>query len=567
MIPQIKPYRDAVLLALLLLGILFFATIGVRPFANPDEGRYTEIPREMLVNRDWISPRLNGVLYFEKPPLLYWLQAVALKVGGVNEFSSRFWTAAFALIGCAATYLTGSRLFGEKSGLFAALVLGTSLLYFILSQIVILDMAVSVLISSALFAFLLAVREPPGRRRFLLCHLFFLLLALATLTKGLIGIVIPGAIIFLWVLLLNKWRNLWPFYPLTTVPLFLLVAVPWHYLAWRAHPEFAWFYFVNEHFLRYLTPAGHDRVEPIWYYFVILPIGLIPWAGFLPQSLRQAFAGGWKGFRERPETAFLIIWVLFILLFFSASSSKLAPYILPAYPPLALMIGSSLAGGYAWKNPINPRAGIYAFAVIALLLAIAFPIIAVDKMEKVGSGLMKWAVAASLILGTGSIAGFIAASKSRMEKILIVPLLTMAGIYLIFNPLAHYLKNDSTKALVMYLKEIGANPADVYSLFDYQQDLPPYLGSCVTIAADRPEEQEFGIALEPDAAEWLDAEAFLARWKQDHPQYAIVRKGKADEFAREHPDWEAWLVKASTRYYLISNKSLAAGESRLPVMD
>lgn len=152
--------------------LLYFSTNWVRPLGNPDEGRYTEIPREMLESGDWVSPRLNGVLYFEKPPLFYWMQAVAIKLGGVNEYSARFWPAALGLLGCIATYAGGRAVFGRKSGFYAATVLGTSLLYFSISQVVILDMAVSVFISSALMVFLVCVRQPPGRKRFTLSIVF-----------------------------------------------------------------------------------------------------------------------------------------------------------------------------------------------------------------------------------------------------------------------------------------------------------------------------------------------------------------------------------------------------------
>ncbi len=538
----------------LFLGCLFFSTIGIRPLANPDEGRYTEIPREMLQSGDWVSPRLNGVLYFEKPPLFYWLQATALKVGGVTEASSRFWTAFMGLLGCVATYFTGKRLFGFRAGIYSALILGSSLLYFALSQIVTLDMTVTVLMTGALYLFLLSVKEPPGKKRAILSHLFFLMLALATLTKGLIGIVIPGSIIFLWALLLKQWRSLWPFYPLTTIPLFLLVAVPWHLLAWRANPEFAWYYFVNEHFLRYLTP-DHNRVQPIWYFFVILPLGLIPWTGFLPQSLRHAFAANKEGAEERPELFFLVIWTLFVLIFFSVSKSKMVPYILPVYPALALLIGRALAGDGERAPAINPRPGVIAFSVTSLLLAVVLPLVALHRSGKVAPDTLDWALAVAAVLTAGGITGLVIAARSRKQGILMVPLMTMFVVFILFNPLVDRLKNNTTKDLAIYLREIGAQPEDIYSLMEYHQDLTPYYGACVPIAANVPEEQAFGKAIEPDSALWLDANAFLSAWHQPEQKYAVVKRTHADMFAEEYPGWQAFVLKESNRYLLLSNKN------------
>jgi 4-amino-4-deoxy-L-arabinose transferase-like glycosyltransferase len=362
-------------LALLLLGLalLYFPLMGLRPLSNPDEGRYVEIPREMVASGDWISPHLNGLLYFEKPPLFYWLEAGAVSAGGMNLWVLRFWPAALALLGCAAVYGTGRALWGRRAGWWAGWVQGTSLLYYGLGQIIILDMAVSIFITWALCAFLLAVRAPPGRARRLFCHAFYLSMALALLTKGLIGVLIPGAIIFLWMLLLNRWRELRHASLLTGLLLLLVVALPWHILAALANPPsggwshfftkdwagqgFVWYYFWHEHVLRYIDPATSERRQPVWFFFVILPLGFLPWTVFLPQALARACAGGWARLKAEPANLLLLLWAAFPLLFFSASSSKLIPYVLPSLPPLALLTGCWLAGALEVPRPGATLAG------------------------------------------------------------------------------------------------------------------------------------------------------------------------------------------------------------------
>ena len=158
------PWRDALLL-LLAFGALYFFRLGSYPLSNPDEGRYAEIPREMLATGDWVTPRLNGVNYFEKPPLVYWATAVMEKIFGQNEWAVRAVPVLFALWGVLITYAAGRRLHGREAGLLAAIVLGTSLLWFVVGHIPLLDTAVSVLMAQALFAFLLGVREPAGATR------------------------------------------------------------------------------------------------------------------------------------------------------------------------------------------------------------------------------------------------------------------------------------------------------------------------------------------------------------------------------------------------------------------
>ena len=209
------------LLLTLILGLLFGWGLGQRALWHPDEGRYVEIPREMTVSGDYVTPRLNGVKYFEKPVLFYWLQAGAIKVFGINEWAMRLWPAAFALIGCLAVYVAGRKLYDRRTGLIAAAVLATAPLHYFLGRAITLDMALSALLTVALLAFLLGTREPPGRARRHYFWTFYACAALATLTKGLIGMVIPAMVIGAWILILNEWRLLRSIYLPSGLVLFL----------------------------------------------------------------------------------------------------------------------------------------------------------------------------------------------------------------------------------------------------------------------------------------------------------------------------------------------------------
>jgi 4-amino-4-deoxy-L-arabinose transferase-like glycosyltransferase len=275
--------------------LLFFGGLGSYPLLEPDEGRYGEIPREMLAQHDFVTPRLNGVLYFEKPPLYYWLNAAALSVLEDPETACRLASALFGLAGVGLAWRLGRSMGGNRIALLSALVLGSSPLWVALSRANIIDMTLTFFLTATLTCFWLAQEREkgaPGERLF--WYGMFVAAALATLAKGLIGFVIPGAVIFFYLLFTRRWRLLARVPWVAGVALFLLVAVPWHVLAARRNPDFAWFYFVHEHFLRYATPEAR-RQKPFWFFIAVLLAGMLPWSGLLPAALlrfRRRFRSG-----------------------------------------------------------------------------------------------------------------------------------------------------------------------------------------------------------------------------------------------------------------------------------
>ena len=308
--------------------LLFFLFLGSHGLLEPDEGRYSEIPREMIEKGDFITPTLNYVKYFEKPVLHYWLTALSLKLFGYTEFASRFWPALLGVLGTGVTFGLGASLYGTRTGFFSGLVLATSWIYFAIAQINIIDMGLSVFLTIALSGFLLgSVRD----RRYLL--LFYGGMALATLSKGLIGIVLPCAVAGSWILLTRNWRLVRRSLYGWGILLFFAITLPWFVAVCLKNPEFFHFFFIREHFLRYTTRI-HDRYEPAWFFLPILLAGGLPWTAFWIRPL--------AGLRESGERLYLSLWFLVIFGFFSFSSSKLIPYILPVFPALSILAGIKL---------------------------------------------------------------------------------------------------------------------------------------------------------------------------------------------------------------------------------
>jgi len=248
----------------------WLATLAARPLYKTDEARYGEISREMAQSGDWVTPRLNGIKYFEKPPLQYWAGAAALKVFGVHDWAARLWTGLLSLAGVALAFFAGRRLFGASAGTAAAAILAGCPLFIAFGQFNTLDMGVSVFLAAAVFAF--AIGQSPGagsiggalvrrRRRWMLAG--WAACALAVLSKGLIGIVLPAATVALYMLLRRDWALLRRLELARGIPLFLAITVPWFVVVSMRNPEFARFFFVQEHFQRFTTTM-HHREHPAW---------------------------------------------------------------------------------------------------------------------------------------------------------------------------------------------------------------------------------------------------------------------------------------------------------------
>jgi 4-amino-4-deoxy-L-arabinose transferase-like glycosyltransferase len=317
-----------------------------------DEGRYAQIAREMFVSGDWLTPRYNEVLYFFKPPLHYWATALAFHLFGVGEWQARLWSGLSALLATLALAHACARWHGPRAGWLAALVLLACPTWVLAGHFNALDMGVSAMLTVVLAAFLLA--EHPGtgtgaRRGWM--ALAWAAMGLAVLSKGLIGVVLPGVALVTYTLLtrdIGPWRRL---QPLMGVPVLLLVAAPWFVAVSQANPSFAQFFFVHEHLQRY-TSEVHRRAGPWWYFLPQVAGGFLPWLGLAWAMARLAGqpAGPARG-ALRPD-ALCAAWALGILVFFSFSGSKLPGYVVPMFPAMAWLAARVLlhADAATWRR-------------------------------------------------------------------------------------------------------------------------------------------------------------------------------------------------------------------------
>jgi len=389
--------RSRLILCALVAAALYLPGLGAPALWEPDEGRYAEIAREMVATHDYITPRNDFELYFEKPPLVYWCEAAAIHLFGSTEFAVRLPSAMFSIGQVVLTAAIADAMLGASAGILAALSLMLSPLFFAFARFATLDPALAFFLTAALGAFYFASRcisfDDPRSRASMLTSA--VMLAFGTLVKGPVALILGGSIVLVWLAAQHRLREIAKMPQVWCAVIYLAIVAPWFILIELRNPGFLQFFFIHEHLQRYLSSQEHGW--GLWFFFPIVIAGFWPWIFFVPL--------GWSAMRSIPETAdrnsspapprsdshFLAIWFAVIFVFFSIPRSKLGTYILPALPPLAIVAGYGLSRLISVPSEFRVRMLKY-FAIanvsIALIAAIAlaialyplYPALAIDAM-------------------------------------------------------------------------------------------------------------------------------------------------------------------------------------------
>jgi hypothetical protein len=321
---KVTIWQIAVLLVLSF--VFFFHGLNGYSLKEPDEGRYAEIPREMVELHDYVVPHLNYTRYFEKPPLFYWAAALSYKAFGVSEWSFRFPNALAAFLCVMALYFSARRWFNRETAFISSVILMSSLGFFAMARIVTLDMFLSLWLFLSLICFYGYYRE----KKSLFIYMFYAAMGLATLTKGPVGVALSGATILIFLFWEKKLLFLKEMRWVRGIGIYLLVTLPWILAISLKEKEFLYFFFMDQHILRFFT-SKHKRTGSIFYFLPVLFGGMLPWSLFIP----RCFATLWT----KRELRLFFVWIVVVFGFFTISKSKLPPYILPIFPPLALVLG------------------------------------------------------------------------------------------------------------------------------------------------------------------------------------------------------------------------------------
>lgn len=495
-------------LVFILSFFLFYFGAQNRPFSAPDEGRYVEIPLEMAQSNDFITPRLNGVKYFEKPPLFYWAQAGFIKAFGPDEWAMRLLPALSGSLTVLVVFLLGAHLFSHTTGLFAATTLSTSFLFFALNHIIVIDTLFSALVTLSLGCFLWGLNAPPGKTRLRYALLTSVFLALAVLTKGLVALIFFGGIALPWAFLNRNALTLWPLYILPSLALFCAIVLPWHILAQLKNPEFFDFYIIHEHFARFLE-KGHNREQPFYFFIPVILFGFLPWSPFFIWGLLKSIFKPFPQKSNIKNLSFFGIWAGFIFMFFSLSSSKLITYMLPVFPALSILTGHFLA--QAIKNNTHLTKAMLTYSLICAA-AVVFYLLNKDRIPEADVKTYSPYIQLMVIaLGAGAvfptlITRFVG-NKAGLFSLLTIGLLQLALLVLATQNGT----SAEVKSSYLYIKNNMPKETKILSYHHLHHDLPAYAQKPIQIV-DYEGELLFGKTQEPHHPVFVSESAFWTRW-------------------------------------------------------
>jgi len=422
-----------------LFCLLYIVPLGVRPLIVPDESRYAEIPREMISSGDWVVPHLNGVRYFEKPVLGYWLNAASIMLFGENALAIRLPSALAVGISALMLFMLFQRFAGGYSaGIVAATVFLMCLEVFAVGTFSVLDSAVSMFVTAAMIAFFFAYMEDRTVKKMGLLVLMGVLCGLAFLTKGFIGLAVPVVAIVPFLIWERRWKELFtmPWVPIIAA---ILVAVPWAVMIHLREPDFWNYFFWTEHVERFMSDhPQHPR--PFWFFIPMLAGGALPWTVLFPAVI----AGVGSTRLSSSMIRFAICWLLFPFLFFSFSHGKLGTYILPCFPPLVILTAIGLLDYFEGGKKRAFILGARILAILAGILAVALVVSQVVNfmgLRAYGpSETWKWIIGAAGLMVWSGLLGYSARLLNFKKQLF---LYAAAPVLFMFS--AHFIMPDLSR--------------------------------------------------------------------------------------------------------------------------
>ncbi|WP_179594272.1 glycosyltransferase family 39 protein [Cupriavidus plantarum] len=544
-------WRTAIWIGAAVVAVLavWFGTLAMRHLIGPDEGRYAEISREMLATGDWVTIRYNALKYFEKPPFHMWVTAVAYTLFGVGDWQARLCVALSGLLGIGMTMLATWRWFGARAGWFAAIVLLGAPMWSTAAHFNTLDMTLAGAMACTLATMLLAQHpdaSAAARRRWML--FCWATMGVAVLTKGLVGIALPGLVLVCYAIVARDGTLLRRLHWGAGLAILLAVTVPWFWLIARRNPEFLQFFFIHEHWERY-TSNVHSRSGPLLYFVPLIVGGMLPWAGL--------FARMWKAMRDSvPQPAafrpllLVGVWAIAIFVFFSLSRSKLPGYIVPVVPALAILAAVALdrMDLRAWRRQLVGA------GIVAAVCLMASPIVGSLNANNIPNLFYRtyaiWvAITFALMLAGVVLARWLAARGRLTASIAAYGV----GMYVAFtvallgyDTIGRPLSGADIAPAVAHRLTPGM---PLYGVRMLDHTLPFYVRHPLVMVAEA-DELGFGTTVEP--SRWLPTiAAFEAAWRDDGPAMAVMSPDTYQQLAGKLP---MYVVARDYKRVVVTNR-------------
>jgi 4-amino-4-deoxy-L-arabinose transferase-like glycosyltransferase len=528
-----KEQKTKHIIALLLLSYaFFFYGIGDYSLKEPDEGRYAEIPREMNELHDYVVPHLNYVRYFEKPPLLYWTTAASFKLFGTNEWAFRFPNALSAFLCVIFLYFFIRRWFNEQMAFLSSIILITSFSFLAMARIVTTDMLFTMCLFLSLLLFYGYYRE---KKPFFI-YLFYVAIAAATLAKGPVALILMGGTILIFLFTERNFRFIMEMKLIKGLAIYLTITLPWIIAISLREKEFLYFFFMDQHILRFLT-SKHKRSGPIYYFLPVLFGGMFPWSIFIP----RAIANTWKN----KELRLMLIWVFVVFAFFSVSGSKLPPYILPLFPPIAIILGYLFHE--KWQLQVINRVEISIYILIfltigaaALLSQISPLSVYIQNMAEDNTvSIMKDLLVFSLWVSLSSfiIVFFLIFKRftTHTWSFILLSSYSLAIMFGILFNLAVVDKLNTAKNIATMINGHKAQADYIIDYSSYDQTIPFYIKQGITVASYTGE-LEMGSKYEDAKNIFISEEEFLKLLSSDKKILFVTKQKRLKRLQEMFPE-------------------------------
>ena len=525
----------------ILLAITFFVYLfglGTTALTDPDETFYAQTAKEMTEEGEWVTPLIFGEAQFEKPIFYYWLVKLSYKAFGINEFAARFPSAVFGIIGVLGIFFMGRLFFSKLCGFFSALTLATCALYIVLARACVTDMVLGVFIMLSLLFFMLGWQ---GGKRY---HYFLsaAMVSLAVLTKGPIGLFIPGLVVIIYILFSRQWKKVREVPVFWCVVIFLAISLPWYIAVTKVHgASFTSYFFGFQNITRFLEPEHRIGSSP-FFYFPIVFGAFMPWAVFFPIAVWDMYKKKEDASGVKAHRLFLGAWFLVIFIFFSISRTKLVTYIFPLFPAMAIITGRFLerfmSGDIADKRTVTfMKVSYILLAVSGIAALIAGTLVAYHQYESIA--MVQRVGVCTFIFMIGTILSLVMFLKGKIKfsfyslvgtlMLLIIP----ATLYFLPGIEVY----ETNKALSLKVKELALPHEAVGGECDHRRGVAFYTGRTDII----------------DIHPYNDLKLFLAR---EDRVWGILQKKHYQQFRAEKPDFFIEEVAWSGEYVLVTNKPL-----------